>query len=215
MQRLITLALCLAILLCACGCFSSCSSDKPGGGGSESDNAPSTTPSTTPENTPAYVRDDAKYPLSESLALEADVKGLGIMAGDVIVEGLVYPGGGYNCSGFGENGEPLWGVIDAIGPDLYKTDLPAGCAVVKLKAAPAVINHTGMSDRLMEYFPFATPADGVKKLSTSFPSEPGMYWLRVTVETDDHPHANPDIKPVAGGEYYSTYYYLFAISVEE
>lgn len=203
---------CIVSICFAVTILSACQSYTPG-------QQESTTPdssSTPPETSLPYVRDNEKYPLSTGLASECDVKELGISVGGVIVEGKQYKGDGYLCSGFDEmSGQPIYSpMCDNISPELDRmTEIPDGCPVVLYMEGLKIINNTDMSLGAKYYYAFDQLADGSHILSAP-PTEPGMYWLMITVDSHDHPTASADVVPVAGQTYFTSYRYLFALSVE-
>ena len=145
-------------------------------------------------------------PLSESLASEADVKGVGVEMDGVIVEAKRYSYISYQCCGYDETtGEyyySSWG--ENFLPGRYDTQklIDEGCPIVKYSSNYQMIDNieNNSSSGVSLWGVFNSDFDnGVYQ---SVPSDPGLYWMMFTVSYNNHPMMNKEVTPVLN-EWYS------------
>ena len=139
-------------------------------------------------------------PLSESLASEADVKGVGVEMDGVIVEAKRYSWISYQCCAYDEaTGEYYYSSEGENGMlVLYDSQrlVDEGCPVVKYSQNYQLINNINTPGASGPSLYAVYDAELNNNVGHSVPSAPGLYWMIFTVTYDNHPRDNKDIIPV-------------------
>ena len=157
-------------------------------------------------------------PLSESLASEADVKGVGVEMDGVIVEAKRYSWISYQCCAYDEaTGEYYyssesenWMLV------LYDSQrlVDEGCPVVKYSQNYQLINNINTPGASGPSLYAVYDAELNNNVGHSVPSAPGLYWMIFTVTYDNHPRDNKDIIPVLNEWYVIDEQYWVGVIVE-
>lgn len=203
----------LIIVIVATMLLSACQTPFPASSGLDSTSDSDITPQgdVAPQ---AYKHDSEKYPLTVSLATKDDVDTVGISAGGVIVDGRKYAKDGTWINIVEGTEQPLYRCLgDVYLPNIGSmTDIPDGCPVIMYADGIEIVNNTDMTVSVQYYVPFTSAGPTIENLAA--PTEPGMYWLLLTAESDEEPWTASDYVPVNGDTFITAYYYLFAVSVE-
>ena len=157
-------------------------------------------------------------PLSESLASEADVKGVGVEMDGVIVEAKRYSWISYQCCAYDEaTGEYYYSSEGENWMlELYDSQrlVDEGCPVVKYSQNYQLINNINTPGASGPSLYAVYDAELNNNVGHSVPSAPGLYWMIFTVTYDNHPRDNKDIIPVLNEWYVIDEKYWVGVIVE-
>ena len=155
-------------------------------------------------------------PLSESLASEADVKGVGVEMDGVIVEAKRFAIFTYQCCGYNQEtgeyyyspwSEGLLGLYD----DTAKL-IDYGCPVVKYSLNYRLINNIENKNSMGVALLNVRNSD-MEVVGVTVPSEPGFYWM-VFWSNYKHPMYHEGITPIVDEWYPVEEQYWVGVIVE-